>query len=185
MFAYIFWHARDEAYPAEEYEGRLEDFHRALSKRGFKGFRGSLAFKIGPTPWLPAGGYEDWYVVEGLSVLEALNQAIGEPELGRLHSLIARMASEGKGTIIAPRTPKPRRPTAAKATWLSKPRHIGYQEFYSEIEPLAQRRGATLWRRQLALGPAPEFLLLGEADPPERFSPIRMERRLLIDLYHG
>lgn len=183
MFAYVFWHRRDEPYSVEEYERRLIDFHRALNKRGFVGFRGSLVFRVGPTPWLQAGGYEDWYLVDGLGVLEELNDAIAEPELGTLHRLIASMAVDGKGTIVAPRSQKPGQLTAPTATWLAKPRGMGYQEFYTEIEPLAHSNGSTLWRRQLALGPTPEFLLVGGEPPvPQRFYPIRVERRLITDL---
>lgn len=185
MFAYIFWHRRDERFSVEEYESKLAGFHRALLRRGQEGYLGSIVFKITGTPWVPQGGYEDWYLVEGLRVLEELNASIGLPDLEKPHSQIASMALEGKGAILAPRTKTPGSLDAPRAVWFSKPRGQPYHQFYREIEPVAETRGAGLWRRQLALGPTPEFLLLssGEVPLPEKFAPIGVERVVLLNLY--
>jgi hypothetical protein len=43
--------------------------------------------------------------------------------------------------------------------WLSKPRETTYEHFYGKLTPLLEERVAGLWRRQMVLGPAPEFAL--------------------------
>jgi hypothetical protein len=48
------------------------------------------------------------------------------------------------------------------ATWLSKPTGVPYDPFYQRLAPVRGRDGGSLWRRQMVLGPTPEFCLLSQ-----------------------
>jgi len=101
VFAYVFWHQRDDAYSAQLYEEGLASFHTRLSALGVKGFLGSFTFKVSGVPWITGEGYEDWYLVAGLGVLEEINALIGDPIMRGVHDSVARMSVNGKGTILA------------------------------------------------------------------------------------
>jgi hypothetical protein len=60
-------------------------------------------------------------------------------------------------------------------TWLTKPKAMQYAELYERLGPLTER-GGSLWRRQMVLGPAPEFCLVtpGPIEAPEELTPMRV-----------
>jgi hypothetical protein len=61
-----------------------------------------------------------------------------------------------------------------RASWLAKPAGAAYSEF------LGRFAGGELWQRQMVLGPAPEFCLLGAAPPPGVEA-----RTLSVRMLHG
>ena len=182
MFAYVFWHQRDDAYSAQLYEEGLASFHTRLSALGVKGFLGSFTFKVSGVPWITGEGYEDWYLVAGLGVLEEINSLISDPIIRGLHDSVARMSVNGKGTILAHVKGDPTLINASNACWLSKPRATSYDDFYGDIDSVISGLAASVWRRQLALGPNPEFLVISHTQPqlPKAYQPQPVNRRALI-----
>jgi len=182
VFAYVFWHQRDDAYPAQLYEEGLTSFHTRLSSLGVRGFLGSFSFKVSGVPWITGEGYEDWYLVDGLGVLEEINSLITDPTIRGVHDGVARMSINGKATILAHIKGDPTLIDAPNTYWLAKPRGTSYDDFYRGIESLTRDAVASVWRRQLALGPNPEFLMITRTNPrlPEAYLPRPVSRRMLI-----
>jgi len=63
--------------------------------------------------------------------------------------------------------------SAWQAAWFPKPRGMSYDELYRLVEPLVTA-GRSLWRRQMVLGPPPEFGLLapGSITLPPSLAPM-------------
>ncbi len=175
MLAYLFWHwPRPEVDPGQ-YADLLLAFHRALSASPPPGYRGSRVLEIAGAPWVPVpAALEDWYFVDDFSALGALNEAAVSGQRRDPHDGAARLALGGAGGVY-------RRlregPAAAPSvvTWFGKPAAIGYPEFLAQVVP------AELWQRQLVLGPAPEFCLLGAIPPESAEGPSSVQVRLLHD----
>ncbi len=190
MIAYVFWHRRREEADAGEYEDATVAFHRSLARSAPVGMRGSATFRLRQAPWLDGPGYEDWYLVEDFTALGVLNEAA----VGRGHRtshdraarhLLSGAAGlysliEGDGVLGVDGE-------ASHAVWVSRPpgspeRHIG-ELLGDGMDPAR----ASLWRRLLVLGPAPEYCLeAGEASQgvastrlPDGWSARTLERELL------
>jgi hypothetical protein len=151
--AYLFWHwpAHDGA--REEYEQRLRDFHAALALDGSR----TLRLERAPYDGAPAAPYEDWYPVTGWAELGELNERAVSGGRRAPHDAAATRAQDGaggvyrlvQGTASAP---------VAHAAWLGKPSGMSYEHFLAELT--ATVPDATVWQRQMVLGPAPEFAVL-------------------------
>ena len=173
MLAYIFWHWPELEVDPAAYERDAADYHRALGATAPAGFRGSWTFRIGSLPWLAAvdGLYEDCYLVDDFAALGPLNDAAVSGTCREPHNRLARAAAGGAGALYRLRAGEPNVPESRFAAWLVKGKQTGYEEFDSLLEPLTRRPGVSLWRRQMVLGPAPEFWLLSPEQPetPARF----------------
>jgi hypothetical protein len=57
--------------------------------------------------------------------------------------------------------------------WLTKPAGVRYPEFREQLARVTES-GVTVWRRQMVLGPAPEFRLTAdrELSLPARLTPV-------------
>ena len=154
MIVYLFWHWPERA---EGYEEGLVEFHRRLAAAGVPGLAGSAAYRVEGLPWLGAGtGYEDWYAVGGFGDLEALNREAVAPPLRPHHDRPALAAAGGAGGLyqVHSGTLDLDQETV---TWLAKPRGAPYPDFYASLPTTG-----FLLRRQMVLGPAPEFCAAGE-----------------------
>lgn len=122
-------------------------------------------------PWLPRGGYEDWYLVDGSKDLDPLNEAAVSGELSGPHAVVARDAGVMAAGLYRMRAGEVG-VDAATATWFSKPTGTSYEALYAVTDDLVRRPATSLWRRQMVLGPTPEFCLLSPAaltlDPATR-----------------
>jgi hypothetical protein len=160
VLAYVFWHAPAPGTARGAYESGLAAFHAVLVADPPPGFRGSVAVRLDAAPW--AGGpvgYEDWYLVDDWTALGTLNAAAVAGARRAPHDVAAAMAGTGSAGVYAPvrgAIVPPREPHAA---WLSKPAGLDYDDL------LAALGDGPAWQRQMTLGPAPEFCLLG-AEPP-------------------
>jgi len=106
VLAYLFWHRPRPGSDTEGYEQALRVFHRSLAHRPPVGLRISSSFRVAELPWLagpepqgtaPAGGYEDWYLLEDYAALGVLNEAA----VGRGHRTAHDHAARGLGAGAA------------------------------------------------------------------------------------
>ena len=154
--AYVFWHRPREGVAPE---ASLDAFHAVVGVA-------SWFSRLARTPWLDEPGwYEDWYLVEDWAALGALNEAAVRGAREAPHAEAAASAGDGIAGIYALRFGAPAKP--AWAAWLHKPRGIAYDAFAAELRAAAGE-GASLWQRQMTLGPTPEFAVLapGPVDLP-------------------
>lgn len=172
MLAYVFWHWPAAGVPAREYEQLLVAFHQALAEAPATGFQGSTSFRIdGYAPWLGGSpAYADWYVVDGSSALDILNEAAVSSTRRGPHDLLARATGAGAGSLLQLRNAGANLAGARWASWLSKPKGMPYDAFYQTLDQVCAEAAVSLWRRQMVLGPTPEFGLLSRSRlelPPE------------------
>ncbi len=178
MLAYIFWHSPREPRAREEYEQALIAFHRSLSRSLPMGMLASASFRLDSLPWLASpsdiedgaaqGGYEDWYLLEDFAALGVLNEAAVGRGHSTSHDEAARRYGAGTGAIYALLEGEPCAEALAEASlaiWVAPPRGAhrrGLEELLGDgMDP----KRASLWRRQLVIGPAPEFCILAAERP--------------------
>ncbi len=145
MLAYLFWHCPGPEVGRDQYERQLRGFHADLADRGYR----SAAFRLEQLPFAERDGYEDWYLVDGWSALGALNEAAVDARSKPAHDEVAWLSRHGWGALYRLLSGDPDPPRGAR--WLEKPLNVGYDAFAERLS------GASAWRRQLVLGPAPEF----------------------------
>lgn len=179
MLAYIFWHHPRAEVDVDGYERSLRSFHHALAASGLEGFVRSESFRLRGAPWINDGGdaYADWYLVEGSFALDPLNDVAVSGSRRPGHDEAARGSARGVGGLYRLVEGSASLDGTTAEMWLTKPRTTPYEQFYEWARPRA-REGGGLWRRQMVLGPAPEFCLLtaSEAAPPAAFDPIPVNR---------
>jgi hypothetical protein len=144
MLAYVFWHRPTKGIDPEEYEEAQRGFHGALEVT-------SACFRLAELPFSKEGnGYEDWYLVEDWGKLGELNSTAVDSTRRADHGRAASHAAEGWGAVYSLVRGHPASiPEGVR--WLDKPRGIATDQF------LASLPEATVWRRQMVLGPGPEF----------------------------
>lgn len=155
MLAYVFRHWPKLTVSQPVYERALLDFHQQLGAA-------STVFRIAHAPWLPVGrtGYEDWYLLEDSAAIDPLNDAAVSGERKSPHDQAAAMAQTGIGSLYRLVQGTAELHAARFAFWFPKPKGMPYEDLYAVTEPLTRRGGVSLWRRQMVLGPPPEFGLL-------------------------
>ncbi len=155
MLAYLFWHRPGPDGGRRDYERHLVGFHAALAGRGYT----TAAFRLERLPFAERDGYEDWYLIDDWSALGVLAEAAVDLRSRPAHDAVAGLSAHGWGGVyrLAGGEPIP----LSRARWRAKPAGAGYAGF---IEGLGE---ATVWQRQLVLGPAPEFCV-EDRGAPER-----------------
>ncbi len=155
MLAYVFWHApRDGVEPAE-YVAALVAFHAALAADPPLGFLRSFSSSTSRLPWLEAHtAYEDWYLVEDSAALDPLNAAAIDLRRRGVHEAAAQRTGIGAGGLY--RLLHGELIVPVQTTWFAKPDGMTYVDFAPTLDLLI-RSGATLWQRQMLLGPTPEY----------------------------
>lgn len=142
-----------------------------------------MVFRIEGAPWIPDArpGYEDWYLVEGSSALDPLNEAAVSGICKEPHDRVAQRAGGGVAGLYRLRRGEPKVVEAHAALWLAKPKGTGYQDFYEQLRAWMERSPASLWGRQMVLGPTPEFCLLARdrLEPPPSLSAVSIKLELL------
>jgi len=183
MIAYLFWHWPHHDVEIEDYERSLSRFHETLAEASLEGFHGSATFRTESMPWAGSRsyGYEDWYLLKSSCVLDPLNEVAVSGGRREPHDKAARKAAGGAGGLYRLESGEPDVARLLFATWITKPAGTGYQDFYAGLEPWGNLPGTSLWRRQMVLGPAPEFRLLGEQpfQPPANLGPVTIKKALI------
>jgi hypothetical protein len=179
MLAYLFWHWPKPDVETGAYEQSLGLFHERLTSIALDGFYGSATFRVEGVPWADSGPrvYEDWYLLEDSFALDLLDEIAVSGSRQEPHDRAARAAAGGAGGLYRLRSGE-KVVEPHFATWLTKPPGTSYQDFYTHIEPWTSRIGTSLWRRQMVLGPAPEFCLLGtsQLQLPAILEPVTVKR---------
>lgn len=170
MLGYVFWHRpRADVEPAR-YEEAHAAFHAALADEAVEGFHGSSSYAVPGLPWLDGDGYEDWYLLEGFFALDPLNRAAVSGPMEEPHRAVASLTGSMAAGLVALVQGVPEH--EALATWFRKPEGESYEELYERLGGA----GGSLWRRQMVLGPTPEFCLLG----PSELEGVRLDRRRIV-----
>lgn len=162
MLAYLFWHWPREGVEAWRYEDRQAAFHASLREDPPAGMQGSACYQVDCSPWGALAGplYEDWYRVGGFGDLEALNEGAVAARRRGAHDAAAGLAAGGAGGVYRLLAGEPL-PRVTHAYWFARPEGMGYGELREALLPLAEA-GASVWMRQMVLGPAPEFCVRAE-----------------------
>jgi hypothetical protein len=172
VLAYLFWHRPRAGVEPAEYEADQVAFQHSLAVNPPAGFVANASVRLARCPWLAAGGpeapaYEDWYVVEDWTALGVLEQAaVGAGHRSR-HERVAGKVGAGAGAVYRlVEGTGPGTLAAPTATWVDASLDIRAAEVGEMLADGVDRDGASLWRRALVLGPAPEHCLLAPAPPP-------------------
>ena len=158
MLAYLFWHRPRRGVEAGEYEEAQRRFHTKLEVP-------SACFRLEELPFEAGTGYEDWYLVEDWQQLGELNalavDAIHRPD----HDRAATLAGEGWGAVYA----SIRGPASIpiEARWQHKRGDETVEDLLAEVG-----NDTPVWRRQLVLGPAPEFCIGSGGSPRHSVVPL-------------
>jgi hypothetical protein len=183
MLAYLLWHRPADGIEREAYEHASERFHRSLHRSPPAGFRGSAVFRVRECPMLPPVGeaspggqrpaYEDWYLVEDFCALGVLNEAAVAHGHRSAHDGIAHRFGAGAGGLYGLLEGHASLADAPRAVWVSRPPGEPRGELAQLLGDGMDPAQASLWRRALVLGPAPEYCLLSP-EPPDGVSPTRL-----------
>lgn len=163
MLAYVFWHWPRPTEDTAQYVAHLGAFHASLRDSPPAGFLASAAFELAALPWQapttpPTPPYfADWYLVEGFAALEALNDAAVSASRLPLHNTVAYASAGGAGGLYRLRAGTPDLSGVGVTSWFAKPAGMSYDALYAQLDPFVREHGGALWRRQMVLGPAPEF----------------------------
>jgi hypothetical protein len=168
MLAYLFWHEPRADVDPDAYEVRLRAFHRALVAAPPPSFVRSWSVRLAVAPW-DAGParrpFEDWYLVEDWAALGTLNEAAVRAPREDAHDAIAALATNGAGGLYLVQHGTLDGP-APWAGWVVKPPGEPYATFEPRLRAAVDAAGGgAVLRRQMVLGPAPEYALLAAREP--------------------
>jgi hypothetical protein len=161
VLAYVFWHAPSPTVAPAEYEAELARFHGSLAASPPPGFVRSASYRLGRLPWEPSAFgpvvYADWYLVADFGALGHLNHdAVALPHHGS-HDAVAALAEHGVGGLYRLRRGTVDLDAIRFDGWIAKPRGVPSEVFAAQVLPDGSPPEASLWQRQMALGPAPEY----------------------------
>jgi hypothetical protein len=183
MLAYLFWHVPSAGVEPRDYESALLAFQADLGAAPPSGFFACATYQISEVPWLDhQRGYEDWYLVSSAAELDALNEAAVKPARWDVHAAIASKMGAGHGGLYQHLYGGDRQLDGRRAVWMTRPRGIRYQPVLQGV--IEKATGfLSAWRRQMVLGPADEFVIIGTAQLkvpiPEGWQARIVERTML------
>jgi hypothetical protein len=161
LLAYLFWHRPADKVDRNDYEEALLAFHYRLRAVKVPGLVASASASVEGLPWIPGTCYEDSYLVEDFAALGILNAAAVDDAHAGAHDRVARTAGFGAGALYGLETGDPLR-GASFCAWVTKPAGVSYAQFREQLALHGPPAVAALWRRQMVLGPSPEFRLTSD-----------------------
>jgi hypothetical protein len=134
----------------------MRRFQHALLASPSPGLTSAASWRIEAVPWLGnEAGYEDWCLLQGSWAMDPLNSYAVTGDTKVVHDPLAAQMATGAGGLYAHVWGEPCTAARSILVWLTRPRGIDWQR---TLEPVrAAAPNATIWRRQMVLGPAPEF----------------------------
>lgn len=159
--AYIFWHYRRHSVSDEHYREAVAAFHERLASSPPPGFVSSFSRRQNQLPWMPASVeiYEDWYIIEDFSALEHLNGHAVRGAMESTHDSVAELAAEGSGAIYRLLYNHGEDEDLKSIVWFDKTQLTKTPDFLATVEMKTRDVHGIAWRRQLSLGPAPEYVV--------------------------
>jgi len=180
MIAYVFWHWKRTAVDVAEYERTESAFHSALAAEPPLGYHWSQSFACSTCPWAANGGdaYEDRYLVDDFTALEALERAAVSASRQAPHDAAAALAAGGAAGVYELKLGEPVR-APRHAAWFGKPPGVTYAALWELLRPCVDRAGGSVWMRKMVLGPTPEFCVYSaeELAMPAPFEPLHIALR--------
>ena len=180
MLAYLLWHRPADGVELETYEHASERFHRSLHHSPPAGLRGSALLRLAECPWLSCAQdstsevtYEDWYLLDDFTALGVLNEAAVTHGHRSAHDGIARRFGSGAGGLYGLLEGHADLANAPRAVWVSRPPGEPRGELAQLLADGIDPAHASLWRRALVFGPAPEYCLLAP-ETSDGVSPARL-----------
>lgn len=173
MLAYLFWHYPAANRRVDEYERALIAFHRRLRDVPVSGLVASGTARVNGLPWMRRDGYEDWYAIDDYGALGVLNDAAVDPARAEAHDRVALAAGFGAGALYALERGRLGAPVT-HCVWLTKPAGVSYSAFRERLSVHAAGEAVTVWRRQMVLGPSPEYRVTAgrELSMPDEMAPV-------------
>lgn len=184
MLSYTFWHRKNPTIDRGEHESSLIDFHEILKQSKLDGYIGSVVTRLEGAPWFlepDSEGYEEWYIVTGSDKLDPLNEVAVSGARKEPHDKAAKNALDMHAGLYRLRTGLLSNASGTHVTWFSKPQDTTYNSLYNEVPSYLDDFQASLWRRQMVLGPTSEFCLTSkeEIKLPQKFKPFTIKRVVL------
>jgi len=180
MIAYVFWHWKQPSISGPDYEPVQRAFHEALAAAPPVGFHWSQSFALSGCAWAADKGeaYEDRYLVDDFTALDALDAAAVSAGRKAPHDKAAALAAGGIAGIYQLSQGEPMR-VPRQATWFSKPAGVSYAALRGLLEPVVSQGEASVWMRRMTLGPTPEFCVYSaeELELPQPIEPLRVSLR--------
>jgi hypothetical protein len=176
VLAYVFWHRPKSRADIEGYEAALVAFHRSLAHSRPAGFEASESFRVAELPWIAGegAGYEDWYLLDGFSSLGVLNEAAVGHGHRTAHDRAARQTGLGTAGLYGLHDGDTAGwQESGLAVWVERESESAAPALADLLVDGASRKISCLWRRQMSLGPAPEFCLQASRIP-EGMAPSRL-----------
>lgn len=168
MLAYLLWHRPADGIERDAYERACERFHRSLRHAPPAGFRGSAVLRLAECPWLAHaqdGAYEDWYLLDDFTALGVLNEAAVAHGYRTAHDDVARRFGKGAGGLYGLLEGHADLADTLRSVWISRPPGHSRGELAQLLGDGMDPAHASLWRRALVFGPAPEYCLLAPETP--------------------
>lgn len=158
MLAYVFWHRPAPRVETHAYETKMRRFQQALLQHPSPGLIGAGSWRLEAAPWLgDKAGYEDWCLLQGSWAMDPLNAYAVTGDTKMAHDPLAVDMEIGAGGLYAHVSGAPCTAARSTAYFLSRPRGVDWR---AALEPIRTASpNATIWRRQMVLGPAPEFAI--------------------------
>ena len=165
MLAYLFWHEPRPEVETDRYVALLQAFHRALAAAPPPSFVRSWSVRLADAPWEGGPAFEDWYLVDDWAALGTLNEAAVRAPREDAHDAIASLATNGAGGLYLLQHGALDGP-APWTGWVVKPQGEPYETFEPQLRAAVDAAGGgAVLRRQMVLGPAPEYALLAAREP--------------------
>lgn len=143
-----------------------------------------MSFRVRGLPWaqVQTAIYEDWYLVEDFAALGTLNDAAVTGTVRGPHDVVAKDFLKGTGGIFKLVSGDLDLRQARFATWIEKNIGPTYQSYYEDVARIVGERKAGLWRRQMVLGPSPQFCVHSEdaLQFPDVFKPLTSKLDLVL-----
>ncbi len=165
VLAYLLWHQRARGIPPQRYQKALRSFHRSLAEHRPRGYLGSVVLRYDGIPWAgPGECYEDSYFVSTFAALGTLDErAASGPPHEVPHQHIAQLSTHGAGGLYRLLAGAPGGSRTSRTLWLRKRDGRTYAEVRARLAELPHPPGASVWVRELGLGPAPDLAYRGRA----------------------